>query len=219
MAETISLTLDVKAGEAVKQTETIKSQLKQAVKEAQQLAVAGKQNTKEYAAAVRQVAEVQDQMRNFNETLGALDPGKKFQAIGQVASGIAGGIQAATGMMTLFGKESEDVQKALLKVQAASAIAQGVDQVRELGKYFNLAKVAIMGGVQSLSKLRIALIATGVGAFAVAVGTIAANFDEIKKAIDRTFPSLGGIGNLFDNFKKVAMGSLDSIIEGFKVLG
>jgi hypothetical protein len=217
--EVVAIQVDVKAGEAVKQTETIKSQLKEAVKQAQALAAAGGQNTKEYANAVKKVAEVQDKMRNFNETLGALDPGKKFQAIAGVASGIAGGIQAATGMMALFGKESEDVQKMLLKVQAASAIAQGVDQVRDLGKYFNLAKVAINGGVQSLGKMRTALIATGVGAFAVALGMIVANFDEIKKAIDRIFPSLGGIGNLFDNLKKVAMGAIEGIIEYFKVLG
>jgi hypothetical protein len=219
MAETISLTLDVKAGDAIKSTETIKTQLRQAVKEAQALAAAGKENSKEYAEAVRNVAQVQDKMRDFNETLGALDPGKKFQAIGGIASGIAGGIQAATGMMALFGKESEEVQKALLKVQAASAIAQGVDQVRDLGKYFNLAKVAIMGGVESMSKMRLALIATGVGAFSVAVGAIATNWDKVKAAIDKTFPSLGGVANLFDNFKKVAMGSLESVIEGFRVFG
>jgi hypothetical protein len=215
----ISLKIVADAQAAGKSVDALKVMLKQAQTEAKNLAITGKENTEEYRKARDRVAELQDKMRDFNDELKALDPGQKFQAIGGVASGIAGGIQAATGAMALFGKESEEVQKLLLKVQAASAIAQGIDQVRELGKAFDMAKIAITGGVQTLSKLRVALIATGVGAFAVAAGLIAANWGKVKKAIDDTFPSLGGIGNLFDNMKKVAMGALASIVEGFKVLG
>ena len=219
MAKEVSLKIVADAAQASTEAKNLKAELKAATKEAQNLAAAGKTSTAEYIAARNKVAELKDQMRDFNEEVAALDPGKKFQSIAGVASGIAGGLQAATGAMALFGAESKDVERALLKVQAATALAQGIDQVRELGEAFNLAKIAISSGVQSLGKMRAALVATGVGAIAVAVGTLAANWESVKEWIDKTIPSLGGIGNLFNNVKKIAMGALGAIIEHFKVIG
>ena len=51
-------------------------------------------------------------------------------------SGVAGGFAAAQGAIGLFGKESENVQKALLKVQSALALAQGIEQLKDAKKSF-----------------------------------------------------------------------------------
>lgn len=219
MAKEITFKIVADANQAASEAKSLKQQLREATKEAQNLIAAGQENTEAYRKARNEVAQLQDKLRDFNDELKALDPGQKFQTIAGIASGVAGGFQAAQGAMALFGAESKEVEKALLKVQAATALAQGIDQVRELGKYFNLAKTAIMGGVQSMGKLRAALVATGVGAFAVAIGTIVANWEELTKWIDKTFPKLGGVANMFDNIKKVAMGSLKVLIEYFKSLG
>jgi hypothetical protein len=206
--------LDVKV-----KNQGLKQQLREAVKEAQSLVAAGDTSSKSYKEATKRVAELKDQLKDFNEEVKALDPGEKFQTIAGISASIAGGFQAAQGAMALFGAESKDVEKALLKVQAATALAQGIDQVREFGKYFNLAKAAIGDSIKSLFTLRGALLATGVGAFAVAIGAIVTNWKEFVSYIDKTFPALGGIEKLFDRIKKVAFGTLSSIVEGFKVVG
>lgn len=215
----ISLKIVADADNAAKVTKSLKDELREAKKIAQDLLNENKSNTQAYVDARNKVAELQDKMRDFNDELKALDPGNRFQAISGVAAGVAGGIQAAAGAMALFGKETEDVQKILQQVQGATALAQGVDQVRELGKYFDLAKIAVKDGIAQMNKLKVALVATGLGAFAIAAGLVYQNWERIKKAIDDTFPSLGGVANLFDNLKKVAMGTLNSIVEGFKVMG
>lgn len=150
MAKEVSLKIVADASKATEATKGLKQQLREATKEAQNLAAAGDTQSEAYINARNRLAELQDQMRDFNDELKALDPGAKFQTIANVATGIAGGFQAAQGAMALFGKESEDVQKALLKVQAATALAQGIDQVRELGKYWDLAKIAIGNGTKNL---------------------------------------------------------------------
>lgn len=150
MAKEVSLKIVADASKATEATKGLKQQLKEATKEAQLLAAAGDTTSEAYIAARNKLAELQDQMRDFNDELKALDPGAKFQTIANVATGIAGGFQAAQGAMALFGKESEDVEKALLKVQAATALAQGIDQARELGKYWDLAKIAISNGAKNL---------------------------------------------------------------------
>lgn len=219
MAKEITFKIVADANQAASEAKSLKQQLREATKEAQNLIAAGKENTDAYRKARNEVARLQDKLRDFNDELKALDPGAKFQAIAGVASSLAGGFQAAQGAMALFGAESKEVEKALLKVQAATALAQGIDQVREIGKAFGLAKTAILGGVQSLGKMRVALISTGIGAIAVAVGTLAANWESVKEWVDKTIPSLGGVSNMFDNIKKVAMGTLAAIIENFKVFG
>lgn len=150
MGKEISLKIVADASKATEATKGLKQQLKEATKEAQLLAAAGDTTSEAYISARNKLAELQDQMRDFNDELKALDPGAKFQTIANVATGIAGGFQAAQGAMALFGKESEDVEKALLKVQAATALAQGIDQARELGKYWDLAKIAISNGAKNL---------------------------------------------------------------------
>jgi hypothetical protein len=219
MAKEVSLKIVADASKATEAAKGLKQQLKEATKEAQALVASGDTSSKAYKEATKRVAELKDELQDFNDEVKALDPGQKFQTIAGVATSIAGGFQAAQGAMALFGAESKDVEKALLKVQAATALAQGIDQVREFGKYFGLAKDAIGNSIKSLFTLRGALIATGIGAFSVAVGVLIANWKDLVSWIDKTFPALGGLGNLFDRIKKIAMGSLGSIIESFKVVG
>jgi hypothetical protein len=219
MAKEVSLKIVADASKATEAAKGLKQQLKEATKEAQALVASGDTSSKAYKEAAKRVAELKDELQDFNDEVKALDPGQKFQTIAGVATSIAGGFQAAQGAMALFGAESKDVEKALLKVQAATALAQGIDQVREFGKYFGLAKDAIGNSIKSLFTLRGALIATGIGAFSVAVGVLIANWKDLVSWIDKTFPALGGLGNLFDRIKKIAMGSLGSIIESFKVVG
>jgi hypothetical protein len=206
--------LDVKV-----KNQSLKQQLREAVLEAQALQERFGATSKEAVNAAKRVANIKEEISDMNQVFKVFNPEEKFNAVIGVAQGIAGGFQAVTGAMQLFGTESKEVEKALLKVQAASAFAEGLNNIRSLGDSFGNLKLLIMDGVRSLGTLKGALIATGVGAFAVAVGAIVTNWKELVGWIDKTFPALGGIEKLFDNIKKVAFGTLGSIVEGFKVVG
>jgi len=206
--------LDVKV-----KNQSLKQQLREAVLEAQALQERFGATSKEAVNAAKRVANIKEEISDMNQVFKVFNPEEKFNAVIGVAQGIAGGFQAVTGAMQLFGTESKEVEKALLKVQAASAFAEGLNNIRSLGDSFGNLKLLIMDGVRSLGTLKGALIATGVGAFAVAVGAIVTNWKEFVSYIDKTFPALGGIEKLFDRIKKVAFGTLGSIVEGFKVVG
>jgi len=183
MAQTtvaINLEAKTKGTESVK---SLKAQIREATNEAVALAQKFGALSPEAIAATKRVAELKDQMEDFNQRVAALNP-DKFAAIGTVVKGLAGGIQAAQGAMVLFGSESEDVQKALLKVQGAMAFAQGVDQLMQMQNSFGALATKIKGPVvKAFTTLRGALIATGIGALAVGVGLLLANFEKVSEWI------------------------------------
>jgi hypothetical protein len=92
--------------------------------------------------------------------------------------------------LALFGGESEEVEKALLRVQGALALSQGLSQLKDLGKVGEQLKITFRGVTAGMSNFRKALIATGVGALVTALGLLIANFDTVKKVLFNLFPSL-----------------------------
>lgn len=226
MADTIiagRLTLD--AGDANQSVKSFKTQLREASDELVNIQKQFGATSKEALAAAKRVAEMKDQMKEANEVADLFDPGAKFQAFGNVVRTVAGGFTALTGTMALFGAESQDVEKALLKVQAALAITEGVNTIVDSAKDFTRLK-AIIGQTSVVQKtltastmlttavfrtfgltvnatsvgfkvLRGAIIATGIGALVVGLGMIIANFDTIKKVIMNLFPGLEKLGKFF----------------------
>jgi len=161
---------------------SIKTQIREATQEAVRLAQQFGEFSPEATAAAARVADLKDQMEDFQQKVQALNP-DKFNRINTVAKGIANGIQAAQGAMALFGAESEDVQKALLKVQGAMALAQGLEGLGEAGKQLkSLGQKGIEAfkGMTTASKV---FMATGLGLLLAALGTVAAYWDDITVAL------------------------------------
>jgi hypothetical protein len=93
--------------------------------------------------------------------------------LGGALGGATAGFQLVQGAMGAFGTESAQVEEALLKVQSAMAIADGVRGFREAIpsiKAFGLAMKTAIGS-------------TGIGLLVVALGTLAAYWDDIKSAV------------------------------------
>jgi len=136
--------------------------------------------SKEAIAAAKRVAELKDAIGDAKSLADAFNPDARFKALGQTLGAVAGGFSAVQGAMVLLGNESEDLQKSLLKVQAALAISQGLEQLGDLGQAFkNLKAVA----VNALNGIKAAIGSTGIGLLVVALGTIVAYWDEIKAAV------------------------------------
>lgn len=141
--------------------------------------------TPELLKAAKAAAAIKDRISDLNKTLDSLNPEAKLTAFVQIGVGISGAFTAAQGAMALFGNESEDVQKALLKVQAALAITQGLNSVLQLGDAFKNLK-AVLGITTAATALNTTVTAgasTAQGALAVATNFTTAAFNRLKIAI------------------------------------
>lgn len=95
------------------------------------------------------------------------------QKLGGALGGATAGFQLVQGAMGAFGAESAQVEEALLKVQSAMAIADGVRGFREA-----IPSIKAFG-----SAMKAAIGSTGIGLLVVALGTLAATWDNIKAAV------------------------------------
>lgn len=161
----------------------LKKQLREATQELQVARQRFGEFSTEAVNAAQKVALIRDEIEDANESAQLFDPGKRFQALTTAASTAAGGIAAVQGAMALFGNESEDVEKALLKVQSAMALSQGLSQLKDIGKVGAQLKTTFMGLTAGVNGFKKALIATGIGALVVAVGLLVTYWEDIMALV------------------------------------
>ena len=186
--------------------------------------------SKEAIEAAKRAADLKDRIGDAKALTDAFNPDAKFKAVASSLAGVAGGFSALQGAMALFGKENKDVEAALLKVNAAMALSQGlqavgesVDSFRQLGaviksttafQELNNAATKTAAAVQrsfgisvettstGFKVLKGAIVATGIGALVVLLGEVINNFDAISNWIKNSpLGSLAkGVGNLVEQF-------------------
>jgi hypothetical protein len=117
-------------------SKTLKQQYKEAVLEVQKLADAFGATSIEVQNASKRAAELKDQIEDVNDAIQAQKGEGAFIALGKSLSSVASGFSAVEGAMGLVGAESEDVQKAMLRVQSAMALAQGLEGLEDAGRAF-----------------------------------------------------------------------------------
>jgi hypothetical protein len=161
----------------------LKKQLREATQELQVARQRFGEFSTEAVNAAQKVALIRDEIEDANESAQLFDPGKRFQALTTAASTAAGGIAAVQGAMALFGNESEDVEKALLKVQSAMALSQGLSQLKDIGKVGSQLKTTFMGLTAGANGFKKALISTGIGALVVAVGLLVTYWEDIMALV------------------------------------
>lgn len=142
-----------------------------------------KEGTKEYSQTLQKLGAVKDDIGDLRDTISALNPEGKIGAFSNVAQKLAGGFQAASGAAALFGKSGEDVQKVLLKVQAATAFAEGIKSLSGLTDGFK-----VLGQVIKANPILLiasVLISIGVAAYALKdkIAFLGKAFDAAGKAI------------------------------------
>jgi hypothetical protein len=220
-----------KAFEATDQTvKGLRTQLKEAVANVVLMSDKFGATSKEAINAAKRAAELKDRIGDAKTLTDAFNPDAKFKAVASSLAGVAGGFSALQGAMALFGKQNKDVEAALLKVNAAMALSQGlqsvgesIDSFRQLGaviksttafqelnnaatKTAAVVQRAFGISVDTTSKgfnvLKGAIVATGIGALVVALGLVINNFDKISNWIKSSpLGSLAkGVGALVEQF-------------------
>ena len=156
--------------------------------------------SKEATEAAKRVAQLKDAVGDAKDLVASFNPDAKFKALGGAIQGVAGGFAAVQGALGLVGSESENVQKTLLKVQSALALSEGLNSVMAAKDAFvNLGAVIKSGVTSAFGSLRAAIISTGIGALAIGVGLLIANFDKVKAAVLNLVPGLGRLTSFFGN--------------------
>ena len=191
MKKVVALEVTAQTGQVEQSVGNIRKELKGAKSDLIAAQATFGTYSKEALAAAKRVAQLKDQIADANETAALFDPGNKFAAFSNALSAVAGGFAAVQGAQALLGSESEELEKTLVKVQSALALSQGLSQIKDMGKNFGEVSAVIKGPViAAFTTLRGAIIATGIGALAVGIGLIIANFDKLKN-------SSGIIGKIF----------------------
>ena len=179
-------------------TQSAKQRLREMQKELIAMAQAGQQGTDAFKRLEQQAGSLKDEIGDVNQRIKNLaSDTKRIDAFVGAVQGIAAGFQIAQGAAALFGAEEEELQKSLVKVQAAMALANGVQQVANLlnkdsilitqGQAAAQALYAVAVGTSTgaMKAFRIALLATGIGAAVAAVGLLVAKWDDLTAAVRR----------------------------------
>ena len=199
---------------------SLKSQLREAQAEVAKLSEQFGVTSREAAEAARRAAELKDQIEDAKALTDAFNPDAKFKALSSSLGAVASGFASYQGALGLVGVESKKVEEQLLKVQSAMALAEGL---QDLGgakdSFIQLGSVIKNQVISAFGSLRAALISTGIGALAVILGAIIANWKEFSKAITDTFPGFKKVTDFFKNFSQVASGTINSVVAGFKTIG
>jgi hypothetical protein len=148
-----------------------------------ELAAAGDTASKEY----RDLLQTVGQYRKVQiQTDMAVDAASTTlgQKLGGALGGVTSGFSLAQGAFAAFGDESKEVEEALLKVQSAMAIQQGIQGIREaIPSFKSLATVAVntFSSMTTASKL---FAVTGIGALITAVAYLMGAFDDTVKSVE-----------------------------------
>ena len=141
----------------------LRQQIKEAKNEAQAMAEKFGASSKEATTAAQRVANLNDDLEDFNNRVKALNPEAKFNALNNVLGNTLGAFQGVVGAVQLFGGESKKAQEIAQKMQGALNFAQGVNSVlsmkdsfKDLAAVLGLARTAQATAAVSTSALAVA---------------------------------------------------------------
>lgn len=201
----------------------LKKQLKEAVVEAQRLQAQFGNNSEEFRNAAQRVADLRDQIGDFNTTVSTFNPDNQLQGLVQVGQASVGAIGGVTAAMNLLGAETDDVESSILRLQSLSSLADSFGSIADLRDSFsnwnatlqqssvfqklNAAATTIASramqvlGVTTNTTstgfkiLKGAIAATGIGLIVIAVAALIQNFGSLKNAILGLIPGLSKVAD------------------------
>jgi hypothetical protein len=136
MAQEIDINLNVNTEQADKSLGSLKSQLRQAVQEAQSLADAYGAGSKQAIEAAKRAADLKDRIEDANDAIQAFKGEGTFLATSKALTSVASGFTAVQGAMGLIGVEGKEVEESILKVQSAMALSSGLAGLEDAGRAF-----------------------------------------------------------------------------------
>ena len=179
--------------------QSLEDKLNAAKKRMVELAAAGKQNTEEFQRLQVEAGGYKRTIEGVEQSVDSFAKGgsRALTLMVEASQAVAAGFAIAQGAAALFGDENEDLQKAMLQVQGAMALVNGVQQISILltqksvittqaaAAAQKVYAVAVGTSTGAMKAFRIALLATGIGAAVAAIGLLIAKWDELTAAVRR----------------------------------
>jgi len=161
-------------------------------RQAEELALQYGVNDERTQEAIKTAGRYKQQLEQLDQ---AIDANRgSFETLFRATQAVTGGLQVATGAMALFGSESEELNKILVKVQGAMAFSQGLKDLKEFAPAIKAVNGQFLNMIKTLKGVKLALAATGIGAIVAVIGL----FGE-------------QIGQLFDKLADKFKGFTDSL--------
>lgn len=165
-----------------------------------------KELTKQSQLLNKEIGKINDQIDGFQLE-------DKLMAADGAAKIFGGSLSAAVGTLGALGIESEAFGKFEEKAASAIAVGLGIKDVSEgFGQVAIAAKKSGIATKLFGSTTKKAIIATGVGIFVIALGTIVSNWDSINRGVKRFVSNTPFIGKAIDAVK----GAFDSLFNAAK---
>lgn len=177
--------------------QSLEDKLNAAKKRMVELAAAGKQNTEEFQRLQVEAGNYKRTIEGVEQSVDSFAKGgsRALTLIVEASQAVAAGFAIAQGAAALFGDENEDLQKAMLQVQGAMALVNGVQQISILLTQKSVITTEAAAAAQrlyaftlgqstvALRLFRTALVATGIGAATVAIGLLVENWSKLVNVV------------------------------------
>ena len=161
-------------------------------------------NSEAFKTLSQQAQTLTKEIEKTNNEIAGLQLEDKLMAADGAARVFGGSLSAVVGTLGVLGVESEAFGKFEEKAASAIAVGMGVKDVAE--GFGNLSLVMKKSGIAAKlfgSTTSKALIATGIGAFIVILGSVVAYWDEINTAINKFANSVPFVGKAIEGVKKL----------------
>lgn len=208
-------------------------ELKQQLKELKSAALEAGEGSAAFDAITRKAGELNDQLNRVNENI-RLNTGSAIEnatkGLTNIAAVGAGAFSTVQAAAALFGNESKDLEKTLIKLNAAMALASGLKSLAEAPDMIRDALSAVVsltnatklntavtwlaaaaqkalafatGGVTlSMNALKTAIITTGIGALVIGLGIAIAKLNDYADAAEKAKKRQDDLNKSQEDFNK-----------------
>ena len=189
--ETIQIEIKSNAPQVEQETTSLRQQVRELRKEMEACAVGTDEYNKAFAELATTMHDYKDQQEALRNSAG--DLGTALSNVQGVATGIVSGFSAVNAVMTLTGSNTEDLQKAMVSLQAGIALVQGMEGLEGLPKTINATVTSLKSLFTATTKETAATgaLATSQGFLATVTKGVSNAFKGLKAALLSS--GIGGI--------------------------
>jgi hypothetical protein len=153
-------------------------------------------NSDAFVTLQEEATAVATELNKIDDAMKPITSQQKLDGFKKLGDGLAGAFQIGGAAMLAFGEQTNEEFEKIVKVVGTVVVAiDGIKKVGEAMSAENIRNVkGIIGGFRNMVTaaktasvgMKAAMISTGIGAIAVAIGLIIANWDKLSKMFDKS---------------------------------
>jgi len=177
-------------------------------------------NSEAFKNLSKQAQVLNAEIEKTNNEIEGLKLEDKLMAADGAAKVFGGSLASVVGTLGVLGVESEAFGEFEEKAASAIAVGLGIKDVSEgFGQFTQVMKKSGIAAKLFGSTTSKALIATGIGAFVVALGTVIAYWDDITKGVKRFANNVPFVGKAIETVKQTFNDLFDAARPVLEFLG